>query len=111
MTAGAVMDAEGVTSGASRILRPHVTPPELFPDALEQVERARAQEAVGLEAASDDFEADPRLVALSDARPWWRAAEVEVRRLLPSCLTPQFAAWAQGARPACQRLRDSGRSA
>ncbi|MFI8186717.1 hypothetical protein ACIF70_40480 [Actinacidiphila glaucinigra] len=59
-----------------------VTPPEQFPDALEQVERARAQEAMSLEAASDGLEADPLLVALSDARARRRAAEAEVRRLL-----------------------------
>lgn len=59
-----------------------VTPPELFPDALEQAERARAQEAVGLGAATDGLEADPLLVALSDARARRRAAEAEIRRLL-----------------------------
>ncbi|WP_328373620.1 hypothetical protein OG800_50630 (plasmid) [Streptomyces sp. NBC_00445] len=59
-----------------------VTPEELYPDAREQAEQARKDEASALEAQCDDLEEDPLLLALGNARAARDAADREIRLLL-----------------------------
>ncbi|MFD7879696.1 hypothetical protein ACFV5G_37375 [Streptomyces sp. NPDC059766] len=59
-----------------------VTPEELYPDALEEVEQARENYIVALEAQCDDLREDPLLVALDNARAAREAADREIRHLL-----------------------------
>lgn len=59
-----------------------VTPAELYPDILEQIERHRTDDALHLEAASDGLDTDPLFLALEEARARKAAADAEIRRLL-----------------------------
>jgi hypothetical protein len=79
-----IMDVTGdIAAIRNPLPRPEdVTPRELYLDAREQVEQARIDDALSLEAASDGLETDPLLLALRSARDRRAAADDEIRRLL-----------------------------
>ncbi|QCD60296.1 hypothetical protein [Streptomyces hawaiiensis] len=59
-----------------------VTPEDCYTDACEQVEEQRKKDALHLEAASDDLQVDPLLLALDDLKTQKEAIHAEIRRLL-----------------------------
>ncbi|MFJ8719681.1 hypothetical protein ACIRD9_42190 [Streptomyces violaceus] len=59
-----------------------VTPEDCYTDACEQVEEQRKKDALHLEAASDDLQVDPLLLALDDLKTQKEAINAEIRRLL-----------------------------
>jgi hypothetical protein len=70
-----------------------VTPEDCYADACEQVEEQRKNDAFGLEAAGQELQTDPLLLALDDLKTQKEAVDKRIRQLL---------AWGrefQGSRP------------
>ncbi|MFR0359374.1 hypothetical protein [Streptomyces sediminimaris] len=59
-----------------------VTPEELYTEAREKAEQARADYASALEVPHDDLREDPQLIAPGNARAAREAADREIRHLL-----------------------------
>lgn len=59
-----------------------VTPEECYADACEQVEEQRKNDALSLEAASQELQTDPLLLALDDLKAQKEAVDARIRQLL-----------------------------
>ncbi|MEW2493765.1 hypothetical protein AB0942_09480 [Streptomyces nodosus] len=59
-----------------------VTPEDCYADACEQVEEQRKNDALGLEAASQELRTDPLLLALDDLKTQKEAVDTRIRQLL-----------------------------
>jgi hypothetical protein len=70
-----------------------VTPEDCYPDACEQVEEQRKNDAFGLEAAGQELQTDPLLLALDDLKTQKEAVDNRIRQLLA------YAREFQGSRP------------
>ncbi|WP_189956751.1 hypothetical protein [Streptomyces alanosinicus] len=59
-----------------------VTPEDCYDDACQQVDQQRKSDALSLEAAGDQLETDPLLLALDDLKAQKEAVDAQIRRLL-----------------------------